>query len=174
MSGATTSSKRRPTMLRKVRIMTLFDEFTRECLAIAGGPSHDSFGDIATMARPDARTRRAGTHPLRQPAATTAKSRAGLAFRKARSKDALYIVARQPVGERLLLKFASTASCAASCTKWSGLLQPEGSQGCDPAMAQALQQRFRPHSSLNYKPKPAPQTLAPEAISNLDQITAMQ
>src|ERR1700739_2324621 len=49
---------------RKLRLMTLIDEFTRECLAIkvARRPKH--FGVIETMAD-DARSRRAGAHPVR-------------------------------------------------------------------------------------------------------------
>ena len=46
-------------------------------------------------------------------------------------------VARQPVGERLLRILQRQA--ARRVPQWRDLLQPEGSQGCDPAMAQALQ-----------------------------------
>ena len=45
--------------------------------------------------------------------------------------------ARQPVGERLLQILQRQA--ARRVPQWRDLLQPEGSQGCDPAMAQALQ-----------------------------------
>ena len=120
---------------RKVRLMTLIDEFTRECLAIRVARRINSFGVIETMADVMLTQRRPGAHPVRQRRGDDRKGRAQL-VRNARSKDALHR-ARQPLGEWLLRILQRQT--ARRMPQRGNLLQPEGSHCRHRAMAQALQ-----------------------------------
>ena len=99
---------------RKVRLLTLIDEYTRECLAIRVARRINSFGVIETMA--DVMLVRGIPEHIRSdngPEMTAKIVRNWLA--KARRQDALHR-ARQPLGERLLRE-RSTASCATSAQR---------------------------------------------------------
>jgi putative transposase len=152
---------------RKVRLMTLIDEFTRECLAIRVARRINSFGVIETMA--DVMLERGVPEHIRSDngAEMTAKIVRGW-FAKLGAKT-LYIEPGSPWENGY-------------CESFNGKLRDECLNGeifysLKEAKVVIQQWRkhhntIRPHSSLNYRP-PAPQTLAPEAI-HLDQITAMQ
>jgi len=152
---------------RKVRLMTLIDEFTRECLAIRVARRINSFGVIETMA--DVMLERGVPEHIRSDngAEMTAKIVRDW-FAKLGAKT-LYIEPGSPWENGY-------------CESFNGKLRDECLNGeifysLKEAKVVIQQWRkhyntIRPHSSLNYRP-PAPQTSAPEML-HLDRITAMQ
>ena len=120
---------------RKVRLMTLIDEFTRECLAIKVARRINSFGVIETMA--DVMLTRGVPEYVRSDNGAEMTAKIVRSWFATLGAKTLYIEPGQPVGERLLRILQRQA--ARRVPQWRDLLQPEGSQGCDPAMAQALQ-----------------------------------
>ena len=85
---------------RKLRLMTLIDEFTRECLAIRVARRINSFGVLETMADVMLMRGRARAHPIRQRRRNDRKGRAQLADAGWRQNPVHR--AKQPMGERLL------------------------------------------------------------------------
>jgi putative transposase len=152
---------------RKVRLMTLIDEFTRECLAIRVARRIKSFGVIETMA--DVMLVRGIPEHIRSdngPEMTAKIVRQWLANVGAKT---LYIEPGSPWENGY-------------CESFNGKLRDELLNGeifysLKEAKVVIGQWRHhyntvRPHSSLGYRP-PAPQTFAP-LLSHLDGTTAMQ
>lgn len=151
---------------RKVRLMTLIDEFTRECLAIRVARRINSLGVLETMA--DVMIARGVPEHIRSDngAEMTAKIvRSWLASVGAKT---LYIEPGSPWENGY-------------CESFNGKLRDELLNGeifysLKEAQVVIGQWRHhyntvRPHSSLRYRP-PAPQTFAPP-LSHLDGTTAM-
>ncbi len=152
---------------RKVRLMTLIDEFTRECLAIRVARRINSLGVIETMA--DVMLTRGVPEHIRSdngPEMTSKIVRSWLASVGART---LYIEPGSPWENGY-------------CESFNGKLRDELLNGeifysLKEAKAVIGQWRShyntaRPHSSLGYRP-PAPQAFSP-AAPPLDQAGAMQ
>lgn len=152
---------------RKLRLMTLIDEFTRECLAIRVARRINSFGVLETMA--DVMVERGVPEHVRSDngAEMTAKIvRSWLAKLGART---LYIEPGSPWENGY-------------CESFNGKLRDECLNGelfysLREATVVIEQWRrhyntLRPHSSLNYRP-PAPQTSTAQPL-HLDQRAAMQ
>jgi len=152
---------------RKLRLMTLIDEFTRECLAIKVARRINSFGVIETMA--DVMLERGVPGHIRSDngAEMTAKVvRSWFATLGART---LYIEPGSPWENGY-------------CESFNGKLRDECLNGeifysLKEATVVIEQWRkhyntIRPHSSLNYRP-PAPQT-STALSSQLDRSYAMQ
>ena len=152
---------------RKVRLMTLIDEFTRECLAIRVARRINSFGVIDTMA--DVMLERGVPNHIRSDngAEMTAKIVRSW-FAKLGAKT-LYIEPGSPWENGY-------------CESFNGKLRDECLNGeifysLKEATVVIEQWRkhyntVRPHSSLGYRP-PAPQTMNP-FLTPLDQTTQMQ
>jgi transposase InsO family protein len=151
---------------RKVRLMTLIDEFTRECLAIRVARRINGLGVLETMA--DVMIERGIPEHIRSDngAEMTAKIvRSWLASVGAKT---LYIEPGSPWENGY-------------CESFNGKLRDELLNGeifysLKEAQVVIRQWRhhyntIRPHSSLRYRP-PAPQTFAPP-LSHLDGTTAM-
>jgi putative transposase len=152
---------------RKVRLMTLIDEFTRECLAIRVARRINSLGVLETMA--DVMLMRGVPEHIRSdngPEMTAKIVRTWLANVGAKT---LYIEPGSPWENGF-------------CESFNGKLRDELLNGeifYSLKEAQVLIEQWRhhyntvrPHSSLGYRP-PAPQTFAPP-LSHLDGTTAMQ
>jgi putative transposase len=151
---------------RKLRLMTLIDEFTRECLAIRVARRINSFGVIDTMA--DVMLAKGVPEHIRSDngAEMTAKIVRNW-FAKLGSKT-LYIAPGSPWENGY-------------CESFNGKLRDECLNGeIFYSLKEAtvvieqwrnLYNTIRPHSSLNYRP-PAPQTSAPQ--THLDRSAAMQ
>ncbi|ABQ39810.1 putative insertion element protein (plasmid) [Bradyrhizobium sp. BTAi1] len=152
---------------RKLRLMTLIDEFTRECLAIRVARRINSFGVIETMA--DVMLERGVPEHIRSDngAEMTAKVVRNW-FAKLGAKT-LYIAPGSPWENGY-------------CESFNGKLRDECLNGeifysLKEATVVIEQWRkhfntIRPHSSLSYRP-PAPQTSAP-TLQHLDRSAAMQ
>ena len=152
---------------RKVRLMTLIDEFTRECLAIRVARRINSLGVLETMA--DVMLVRGIPEHIRSdngPEMTAKIVRSWLANVGAKT---LYIEPGSPWENGY-------------CESFNGKLRDELLNGeifCSLKEAKVLIEQWRhhyntvrPHSALGYRP-PAPQTLSPP-LSHLDGTTAMQ
>ena len=152
---------------RKVRLMTLIDEFTRECLAIRVARRINGLGVLETMA--DVMLVRGVPEHIRSdngPEMTAKVVRQWLANVGAKT---LYIEPGSPWENGY-------------CESFNGKLRDELLNGeifYSLKEAQVLIEQWRvhyntvrPHSSLGYRP-PAPQTFAP-LLSHLDGTTAMQ
>ena len=152
---------------RKVRLMTLIDEFTRECLAIRVARRINSLGVLETMA--DVMLLRGVPEHIRSdngPEMTAKIVRQWLANVGAKT---LYIEPGSPWENGY-------------CESFNGKLRDELLNGeifysLKEAKVVISQWRHhyntvRPHSSLGYRP-PAPQTFAP-LLSHLDGTTALQ
>ena len=152
---------------RKVRLMTLIDEFTRECLAIRVARRINSLGVLETMA--DAMLVRGIPEHIRSdngPEMTAKIVRNWLANVGAKT---LYIEPGSPWENGY-------------CENFNGKLRDELLNGeifCSLKEAKVLIEQWRhhyntvrPHSSLGYRP-PAPQTFMP-APPHLDRTPAMQ
>ena len=152
---------------RKVRLMTLIDEFTRECLAIRVARRINSLGVLETMA--DVMLVRGIPEHIRSdngPEMTAKIVRSWLANVGAKT---LYIEPGSPWENGY-------------CESFNGKLRDELLNGeifCSLKEAKVLIEQWRhyyntvrPHSSLGYRP-PAPQTFMP-APPHLDGTQAMQ
>jgi transposase InsO family protein len=152
---------------RKVRLMTLIDEFTRECLAIRVARRINSLGVLETMA--DVMIERGIPEHIRSdngPEMTAKIVRQWLSNVGAKT---LYIEPGSPWENGY-------------CESFNGKLRDELLNGeifYSLKEAQVIIERWRnhyntvrPHSSLGYRP-PAPQTLAPRS-PHLDGAVAMQ
>jgi transposase InsO family protein len=152
---------------RKVRLLTLIDEFTRECLAIRVARRINSFGVIETMA--DVMLLRGVPEHIRSdngPEMTARIMRDWLARVGAKT---LYIEPGSPWENGY-------------CESFNGKLRDELLNGeifYSLKEAQIVIERWRkhyntvrPHSSLGYRP-PAPQTFTPFPTP-LDRATPMQ
>jgi putative transposase len=152
---------------RKVRLMTLIDEFTRECLAIRVARRINSLGVIETMA--DVMLTRGVPEHIRSdngPEMTSKIVRSWLASVGAKT---LYIEPGSPWENGY-------------CESFNGKLRDEllngeifySLKGAKAAIGQwrSHYNTARPHSSLGYRP-PAPQAFSP-AAPPLDQMGATQ
>jgi len=152
---------------RKVRPMTLIDEFTRECLAIRVARRFDSLGVLETMA--DVMLMRGVPEHIRSdngPEMTAKIVRQWLAN----------------VGAKTVCIEPGSPWENGYCESFNGKLRDELLNGeifYSLKEAKVVIGRWRhhyntvrPHSSLGYRP-PAPQTLAPP-MSHLDATSAMQ
>ena len=152
---------------RKLRLMTLIDEFTRECLAIRVARRINSLGVLETMA--DAMLVRGIPEHIRSdngPEVTAKVVRSWLANVGAKT---LYIEPGSPWGNGY-------------CESFNGKLRDELLNGeifCSLKEARVLIEKWRqhyntvrPHSSLGYRP-PAPQAFMP-GTPHLDGAPAMQ
>jgi len=152
---------------RKVRLMTLIDEFTRECLAIRVARRINSLGVLETMA--DVMLVRGIPEHIRSdngPEMTAKIVRSWLANVGAKT---LYIEPGSPWENGY-------------CESFNGKLRDELLNGeifCSLKEAKVLIEQWRnhyntvrPHSSLGYRP-PAPQAFAPQP-THLDGTAAMQ
>jgi len=152
---------------RKVRLMTLIDEFTRECLAIRVARPINSLGVLETMA--DVMLVRGIPEHIRSdngPEMTAKIVRGWLASVGAKT---LYIEPGSPWENGY-------------CESFNGKLRDELLNGeifCSLKEAKVLIEQWRhhyntvrPHSSLGYRP-PAPQTFLPPQ-PHLDAAPAMQ
>ena len=152
---------------RKLRLMTLIDEHTRECLAIRVARRINSFGVLETMA--DVMLMRGVPEHIRSDngAEMTAK------------------VVRSwltQVGAKTLFIEPGSPWENGYCESFNGKLRDELLNGeifYSLKEAQIVIEQWRkhynsvrPHSALNYRP-PAPQTFAPSA-NHLDEIMPMQ
>jgi putative transposase len=152
---------------RKLRLMTLIDEFTRECLAIRVARRINSFGVIETMAGVML-TRGVPEHIRSDNGAEMTAKIVRSWFAKLGAKT-LYIEPGSPWENGY-------------CESFNGKLRDECLNGeifysLKEATVVIEQWRHhyntvRPHSSLNYRP-PAPQTSAPD-IYHLDRSVVMQ
>ena len=152
---------------RKVRLMTLIDEFTRECLAIRVARRINSLGVLETMA--DAMLVRGIPEHIRSdngPEMTAKIVRSWLAGVGAKT---LYIEPGSPWENGY-------------CESFNGKLRDELLNGeifCSLKEAKVFIEQWRhhnntvrPHSSLGYRP-PAPQTFVPRP-PHLDRTALMQ
>jgi putative transposase len=152
---------------RKVRLMTLIDEFTRECLAIRVARRINSLGVLETMA--DVMLVRGIPEHIRSdngPEMTAKVVRQWLGNVGAKT---LYIEPGSPWENGY-------------CESFNGKLRDELLNGeifYSLKEAQVIIERWRhhyntirPHSSLGYRP-PAPQTFVP-SITHLEEAAAMQ
>jgi transposase InsO family protein len=152
---------------RKVRLMTLIDEFTRECLAIRVARRINSLGVLETMADVMiARGVPAHIHSDNGAEMTAKIVRSWLASVGAKT---LYIEPGSPWENDYCESFNGKLH--------DGLLNGEIFYSLKEAKVVIGQWRHhyntvRPHSSLGYRP-PAPQAFAPP-LSHLDGTTAMQ
>ena len=152
---------------RKLRLMTLIDEYTRECLAIRVARRINSFGVLETMA--DVMLMRGVPEHIRSDngAEMTAK------------------IVRNwltQVGAKTLFIEPGSPWENGYCESFNGKLRDELLNGeifYSLKEAQIVIEQWRkhyntvrPHSSLGYRP-PAPQTMNPFVLP-LDQITQMQ
>jgi putative transposase len=152
---------------RALRVLTIIDEFTRECLAI----EVDTGISSRQVARVLERIQESRPSPLslRCDNGPEFRSRYFNAWCKSQRIGLEYIAPGRPMQNGYIESF-------------NGKLRDECLNGeifysLKEAKVVIQQWRkhyntIRPHSSLNYRP-PAPQTLAPEPL-HLDQITAMQ
>jgi transposase InsO family protein len=152
---------------RKVRLMTLIDEFTRECLAIRVARRINSLGVLETMAEVML-TRGVPEH-----------------IRSDNGAEMTAKIVRQwlaSVGAKTLYIAPGSPWENGYCESFNGKLRDELLNGeifysLKEAKVVIGQWRHhyntvRPHSSLGYRP-PAPQTFAP-IVSLLDETSAMQ
>ena len=152
---------------RKVRLMTLIDEFTRECLAIRVARRINSFGVIETMA--DVMLERGVPEHIRSDNGPEMTAKIVRSWFAGLGATTLYIEPGSPWENGY-------------CESFNGKLRDECLNGeifysLKEATIVIEQWRkhyntIRPHSSLNYRP-PAPTTSAP-AIPHLDRSSAMQ
>jgi len=152
---------------RKVRLMTLIDEFTRECLAIRVARRINSFGVIDTMA--DVMLERGVPDHIRSDNGAEMTAKIVRSWFAGLGAKTLYIEPGSPWENGY-------------CESFNGKLRDECLNGeifysLKEATVVIEQWRkhyntIRPHSSLNYRP-PAPQTSPPE-ILHLDRYAAMQ
>ena len=152
---------------RKLRLMTLIDEFTRECLAIRVARRINSFGVLEAMA--DVMVMRGVPEHIRSdngPEMTAKVVRNWLT----------------QVGAKTLFIEPGSPWENGYCESFNGKLRDELLNGeifYSLKEAQAIIEQWRkhyntirPHSALGYRP-PAPQTFAP-ATNHLDEILTMQ
>jgi len=152
---------------RKLRLMTLIDEFTRECLAIRVARRINSLGVLETMA--NAMLVRGIPEHIRSdngPEMTAKVVRSWLAN----------------VGSKMLYIEPGSPWENGYCVSFNGKLRDELLNGeifCSLKEARVLIEKWRqhyntvrPHSSLGYRP-PAPQTFMPRT-PHLDGAPAMQ
>lgn len=152
---------------RKLRLLTLIDEFTRECLAIRVARRINSFGVIETMA--DVMLERGVPEHIRSDNGAEMTAMVVRSWLANLGAKTLYIEPGSPWENGY-------------CESFNGKLRDECLNGeifysLKEATVVIEQWRkhyntIRPHSSLGYRP-PAPQTSAPE-ILHLDRNAAMQ
>ncbi len=152
---------------RKLRLLTLIDEFTRECLAIRVARRINSFGVIETMA--DAMLERGVPEHIRSDNGAEMTAKVVRSWLANLGAQTLYIEPGSPWENGY-------------CESFNGKLRDECLNGeifysLKEATVVIEQWRkhyntCRPHSSLGYRP-PAPQTTAPE-ILRLDRNAVIQ
>ena len=152
---------------RKVRLMTLIDEFTRECLAIRVARRINSFGVIETMA--DVMLTRGVPEHVRSDNGAEMTAKVVRSWFATLGAKTLYIEPGSPWENGY-------------CESFNGRLRDECLNGeifysLKEASVVIEQWRnhyntIRPHSSLDYRPS-APQTSSPTTL-HLDRSTAMQ
>jgi len=152
---------------RKVRLMTLIDEFTRECLAIRVARRINSLGVLETMA--DVMLVRGIPEHIRSDNGPEMTAKIVRQWLGSVGSKTLYIEPGSPWENGY-------------CESFNGKLRDELLNGeifCSLKEAQILIEQWRnhyntvrPHSSLGYRP-PAPQTLMP-AGPHLDRTAPMQ
>jgi transposase InsO family protein len=152
---------------QKVRLLTLIDEFTRECLAIRVARRINSFGVIETLA--DVMLVRGVPEHIRSDNGSEMTAKIVRRWLANVGAKTLYIEPGSPWENGY-------------CESFNGKLRDELLNGeifYSLKEAQVVIEQWRkyyntlrPHSSLRYRP-PAPQTLAPP-LSHLDGTTAMQ
>jgi transposase InsO family protein len=152
---------------RKLRLLTLIDEFTRECLAIRVARRINSFGVIETMA--DVMLERGVPEHIRSDNGAEMTATVVRSWLANLGAQTLYIEPGSPWENGY-------------CESFNGKLRDECLNGeifysLKEATAVIEQWRkhyntCRPHSSLGYRP-PAPQTSAPK-ILHLDRSAPMQ
>ncbi len=152
---------------RKVRLMTLIDEFTRECLAIRVARRINSLGVLETMA--DVMLVRGVPEHIRSDNGPEMTANVVQQWLASVGSKTLYIEPGSPWENGY-------------CESFNGKLRDELLNGeifYSLREAQVLIGQWRhhyntvrPHSSLGYRP-PAPQTFAPP-MSHLDGTSAMQ
>jgi transposase InsO family protein len=152
---------------RKVRLMTLIDEFTRECLAIRVARRINSLGVLETMA--DVMLMRGVPEHIRSDNGPEMTAKIVRQWLENVGAKTLYIEPGSPWENGY-------------CESFNGKLRDELLNGeifYSLREAQVLIGQWRhhyntvrPHSSLGYRP-PAPQTFAPP-MSHLDGTSAMQ
>ena len=152
---------------RKVRLMTLIDEFTRECLAIRVARRINSLGVLETMA--DVMLVRGIPEHIRSDNGPEMTAKIVRQWLGSVGSKTLYIEPGSPWENGY-------------CESFNGKLRDELLNGeifCSLKEARVLIEQWRhhyntvrPHSSLGYRP-PAPQTFAPQT-TRLDGAVAMQ
>jgi putative transposase len=152
---------------RKVRLMTLIDEFTRECLAIRVARRINSLGVLETMA--DVMVSRGVPEHIRSDNGPEMTAKIVRQWLASVGSKTLYIAPGSPWENGY-------------CESFNGKLRDELLNGeifysLKEAKVVIGQWRHhyntvRPHSSLGYRP-PAPQTFAPP-MSHLDRTSPMQ
>jgi putative transposase len=152
---------------RKLRLMTLIDEFTRECLAIRVARQINSFGVLETMA--DVMLMRGVPEHIRSDNGAEMTAKVVRGWLTQVGANTLYIAPGSPWENGY-------------CESFNGKLRDELLNGeifysLKEAKTVIEQWRkhyntIRPHSSLGYRP-PAPQTINP-FITALDQPAQMQ
>ena len=151
---------------RKVRLMTLIDEFTRECLAIRVARRINSLGVLETMA--DAMLVRGIPEHIRSDNGPEMTAKVVRSWLESVGAKTLYIEPGSPWENGY-------------CESFNGKLRDEllnGEVFCSLKEAKVLIEQWRdhyntirPHSSLGYRP-PAPQTFMP-VPPHLDGTPAM-
>jgi transposase InsO family protein len=152
---------------RKLRLMTLIDEFTRECLAIRVARRINSFGVLETMA--DVMLMRGVPEHIRSDNGAEMTAKVVRNWLTQVAAKTLFIEPGSPWENGY-------------CESFNGKLRDELLNGeifYSLKEAQIVIEQWRkhyntirPHSALNYRP-PAPQTFAPLA-RHLDEIMPMQ
>jgi len=152
---------------RKLRLMTLIDEFTRECLAVRVARRINNFGDIETMA--DVILTRGVSEHIRSDNGAEMKAKIVRGWFAKLGAKTLYIAPCSPWENGY-------------CESFNGKLRDECLNGeifysLKEATVVIEQWRkhfntIRPHSSQNRRP-PAPLTSSPE-ILHLDRNAAVQ
>jgi len=152
---------------RKLRLMTLIDEFTRECLAIRVARRINSFGVLETMA--DVMLMRGVPEHIRSDNGAEMTAKVVRGWLTQVGAKTLYIEPGSPWENGY-------------CESFNGKLRDELLNGeifYSLKEAQVLIEQWRkhyntirPHSSIGYRP-PAPQTMNP-CLTPLDQAAQMQ